>query len=134
MLSQAPAAMACADVHEPLLLGICEVLEVALPDAVLVVGYDDADGPTLQPAKEDEASGLARFWAQWDQLSEVEQRAAEVLGFNAQVWDNGNNLMRAIKGQDSIQTFIYVNPHRPRRPTERHSDDQRRRSTGRWWA
>ena len=28
----------------------------------------------------------------------------------AQVWDNGNNLMRTIKGQDGIQTFIYMNP------------------------
>ena len=28
----------------------------------------------------------------------------------AQVWDNDNNLMRTIKGQDGIQTFIYMNP------------------------
>ena len=28
----------------------------------------------------------------------------------AQVWDDGNNLMRAIKGQDGILTFIYTNP------------------------
>ena len=28
----------------------------------------------------------------------------------AQVWDNQANLMRAIKGQDGIQTFIYMNP------------------------
>ena len=26
----------------------------------------------------------------------------------AQVWDNGNNLMRTIKGQDGIQTFINI--------------------------
>ena len=28
----------------------------------------------------------------------------------AQVWDNDNNLMRTIRGQDGIQTFIYMNP------------------------
>ena len=34
----------------------------------------------------------------------------------AQVWDNGNNLMRTIKGQDGIQTFIYMNPTDPDDP------------------
>ena len=34
----------------------------------------------------------------------------------AQVWGNGNNLMRAIKGQDGIQTFIYMNPADPQDP------------------
>ena len=34
----------------------------------------------------------------------------------AQVWDNGNNLMRTIKGQDGIQTFIYMNPTDPEDP------------------
>ena len=28
----------------------------------------------------------------------------------AKVWDNNNNLMRTIEGQDGIQTFIYMNP------------------------
>ena len=28
----------------------------------------------------------------------------------AKVWDNSNNLMRTIQGQDGIQTFIYMNP------------------------
>ena len=28
----------------------------------------------------------------------------------AKVWDNNNNLMRTIKGQDGIQTFIYTHP------------------------
>ena len=34
----------------------------------------------------------------------------------AQVWDNGNNLMRTIKAQDGIQTFIYMNPTDPQDP------------------
>ena len=34
----------------------------------------------------------------------------------AQVWDNTNNLMRTIKGQDGIQTFIYMNPTDPEDP------------------
>ena len=34
----------------------------------------------------------------------------------AQVWDNTNNLMRTIKGQDGIQTFIYMNPTDPNDP------------------
>ena len=34
----------------------------------------------------------------------------------AQVWDNGNNLMRTIKGQGGILTFIYMNPTDPQDP------------------
>ena len=34
----------------------------------------------------------------------------------AQVWDKQANLMRAIKGQDGIQTFIYMNPTGPDDP------------------
>ena len=35
----------------------------------------------------------------------------------AQVWDNTNNLMRTIiKGQDGIQTFVYMNPTDPDDP------------------
>ena len=49
------------------------------------------------------------------------------------MWDNGNQLMRANKGQCGIQTCIYMKPTDPDDPPERHLDDIRRRSTGRWW-
>merc|ERR1711923_407011 len=34
----------------------------------------------------------------------------------AKVWDNTNNLMRTIQGQDGIQTFIFMDPTNPGNP------------------